>query len=58
MAGLFRLSKKSICGEAAAFPRGEGGFFNAHAWALKKTEEERRQDRFYAQKIHKEVVLA
>ena len=22
-----------------AFPFGEGGFFNAHAWALKKTEE-------------------
>ena len=22
-----------------AFPFGEGGFFNAHIWALKKTEE-------------------
>ena len=27
------------CGSTQAFPFGEGGFFNAHTWALKKTEE-------------------
>ena len=27
-------------GTAKPFPRGEGGFFAAHNWAVKKTDEE------------------